>query len=51
MLCTTLTVLLAVPYVYATALTAMLGANEKSCYYADVDGVGEKVGEPSLRLG
>jgi hypothetical protein len=28
----------------ATALTAMLGANERSCYYADVDGAGEKVG-------
>jgi hypothetical protein len=47
--------LLAVPYVNATALTAMLGANEKSCYYADVDGVGEKVGEwspnPSADVG
>ncbi|WVQ96027.1 hypothetical protein IAU59_003127 [Kwoniella sp. CBS 9459] len=31
-------------HVGATALTAMLGANERSCYYADVDGVGEKVG-------
>ncbi|WVQ77726.1 hypothetical protein IAR50_007416 [Cryptococcus sp. DSM 104548] len=30
--------------VSATALTAMLGANERSCYYADVDGLGEKVG-------
>ncbi len=29
----------------ATALTSMLAANERSCYYADVDGVGEKVGE------
>lgn len=28
----------------ATALTTMLAANERSCYYADVDGVGEKVG-------
>ncbi|WRT69667.1 uncharacterized protein IL334_006657 [Kwoniella shivajii] len=31
-------------HVSATALTAMLGANERSCYYADVDGQGEKVG-------
>lgn len=30
--------------VSATALTALLNANERSCYYADVDGVGEKVG-------
>jgi len=29
----------------ATALTSLLISNEKSCYYADVDGVGEKVGE------
>nr|ODN80286.1 hypothetical protein L203_05874 [Cryptococcus depauperatus CBS 7841] len=28
----------------ATALTAMLAANEPSCYYVDVDGLGEKVG-------
>jgi hypothetical protein len=52
MLRSTLTaLLLAAPYVHATALTSMLGANEKSCYYADVDGVGEKVGTycPSAR--
>ncbi|ODN72923.1 hypothetical protein L202_08338 [Cryptococcus amylolentus CBS 6039] len=36
--------LLAACSVSATALTAMLGANERSCYYADVDGLGEKVG-------
>lgn len=42
--------LLAAPYVQATALTAMLGANEKACYYADVDGVGEKVGMLPLEL-
>lgn len=29
----------------ATALTALLPANQRSCYYADVDGAGEKVGE------
>jgi hypothetical protein len=46
MLRTALTALiLSIPYVQATALTAMLAGNEKSCYYADVDGVGEKVGE------
>lgn len=28
----------------ATALTTYLQANEKSCFYADVDSVGEKVG-------
>jgi len=27
-----------------TALTAILNAHERSCYYADVDGVGEKIG-------
>ncbi|TYJ54605.1 hypothetical protein B9479_004735 [Cryptococcus floricola] len=37
--------LLAACSVSATALTAMLGANERSCYYADVDGLGEKVGK------
>ncbi|WWC92773.1 uncharacterized protein L201_007732 [Kwoniella dendrophila CBS 6074] len=36
--------LLGAAQISATALTAMLGANERSCYYADVDGVGEKVG-------
>ena len=35
----------AVAEVHATALTAMLAASERSCYYADVDGVGEKVGK------
>jgi len=32
--------------VHATALTAILAGGEKSCYYADVDGVGEKIGKP-----
>ena len=32
--------------VAASALTAVLSSNERSCYYADVDGVGEKIGEP-----
>ncbi|WVQ79222.1 hypothetical protein IAT38_001318 [Cryptococcus sp. DSM 104549] len=36
--------LLAALHVNATALTSTLGANERTCYYADVDGVGEKVG-------
>ncbi len=35
---------LAASSVGATALTATIGASERSCYYADVDGVGEKVG-------
>lgn len=44
--------LLAAPYVRSTALTAMLNGNERSCYYADVDGAGEKVGEsPKIRNG
>jgi hypothetical protein len=30
--------------VLGTALTAILNAHERSCYYADVDGVGEKIG-------
>lgn len=29
---------------HATALTTILKSGEKTCYYADVDGVGEKVG-------
>lgn len=41
------TFLLAAAYVRATALTAILAGNERSCYYADVDGVGEKVGASS----
>lgn len=32
-------------YANATALTTVLGSNAKSCYYADVDGVGEKIGK------
>lgn len=32
----------------ATALTTLLLAGEKSCYYADVDGVGEKIGAYKL---
>lgn len=32
----------------ATALTALINANERNCYYADVDGAGEKVGEYHL---
>jgi hypothetical protein len=39
--------LLTSPVVFGTALTAILNAHERSCYYADVDGVGEKIG-PSL---
>lgn len=36
--------ILLVPLVRGTALTAMLAGSERSCYYADVDGVGEKIG-------
>ena len=36
---------LLLPLAHATALTAILGSSEKSCYYADVDGVGEKIGK------
>ncbi|KAI5451847.1 hypothetical protein NCC49_001491 [Naganishia albida] len=33
-----------VPGTHATALTTYLAANERSCFYADVDSIGEKVG-------
>ncbi|KAK8849646.1 hypothetical protein IAR55_004981 [Kwoniella newhampshirensis] len=39
-----LAALLLAVQVQATALTTLLAANERSCYYADVDGAGEKVG-------
>lgn len=42
--------LLGAVHVSATALTAMLAANDRSCYYADVDGLGEKVGQCILQL-
>lgn len=42
--------LLAAAHVSATALTAMLAANDRSCYYADVDGLGEKVGACLLHM-
>lgn len=45
MLITPFVLALAAGYARATALTAILTGNERSCYYADVDGVGEKVGE------
>jgi hypothetical protein len=32
----------------ATALTTTLAGNERSCFYADVDGAGEKVGRSIL---
>lgn len=28
----------------ATALTSLLLANQRACFYADVDGIGEKIG-------
>lgn len=37
--------LLVISQVGATALTTTIGASERSCYYADVDGVGEKIGK------
>lgn len=43
--------LLVAGVVQATALTALINANERNCYYADVDGAGEKVGEYELELG
>lgn len=36
--------------VNATALTTLLLAGEKTCYYADVDGVGEKIGTSAVPL-
>lgn len=44
MLLAPLVLALVASYARATALTAVLTGNERSCYYADVDGVGEKVG-------
>jgi hypothetical protein len=41
---TIIALLLTSPLVFGTALTAILNAHERSCYYADVDGVGEKIG-------
>jgi hypothetical protein len=41
---TALTLLLTSQLALSTALTAILNAHERSCYYADVDGIGEKVG-------
>jgi hypothetical protein len=41
---TLLATLLTSHLVLGTALTAILNAHERSCYYADVDGVGEKIG-------
>jgi hypothetical protein len=42
---TILALLLTSPIALGTALTAILNAHERSCYYADVDGVGEKIGQ------
>lgn len=42
---TILALLLTSPLALGTALTAILNAHERSCYYADVDGVGEKIGQ------
>jgi len=41
---TLLATLITSQLVLGTALTAILNAHERSCYYADVDGVGEKIG-------
>lgn len=45
---TIITLLLTSRLAFGTALTAILNAHERSCYYADVDGVGEKIGPSSL---
>lgn len=41
---TVLVLLFTLPTAFSTALTAILNAHERACYYADVDGVGEKIG-------
>lgn len=38
------TALLCLSGAAATALTSVLAANEKSCYFVDVDGALEKIG-------
>jgi hypothetical protein len=45
-----LALLLTSPLALGTALTAILNAHERSCYYADVDGVGEKIGQSTPRF-
>ena len=35
---------------HAAALTTSIGANERLCFYADVDKAGEKIGVSILRL-
>ena len=35
---------------HAAALTTSIGANERLCFYADVDKAGEKIGVSTLRL-
>lgn len=34
----------------ATALTTLLLANNRACFYADVDGIGEKIGASGREL-
>lgn len=34
----------------ATALTTAIGANERLCFYADVDKAGEKIGVSNIRF-
>lgn len=38
------------PTAFGTALTAILNAHERACYYADVDGAGEKIGTSLFQL-
>lgn len=47
---TVLALLFTLPTAFGTALTAILNAHERACYYADVDGVGEKIGQSWLPL-
>ena len=35
---------------HASALTTAIGANERLCFYADVDKAGEKIGVSALRV-
>jgi hypothetical protein len=43
-----LTLLALATTVYSTALSTLLTANERLCFYADVDKAGEKIGVRSL---
>ena len=44
LLASTVLFLASIQYVKASALTTVIGPNERLCFYADVDKAGEKIG-------